>query len=437
MEVRVRFAPSPTGNPHVGNIRTALFDFLFARHHQGVFILRIEDTDQKRNAPESYQAIIDSLRWLGLTWDEGPVSQSERLEIYQKHAQLLIEKGNAYKSEGAIYFKTKKEGQTSWTDLINNKKIEFDNKTQEDFVVLKSDGRPTYHLASVTDDHLMKITHVTRGEDWISSTPKHLMLYEAFSWQPPQFAHFPNILATDRSKLSKRHGAIGILDFKKDGFLPEALINYLALLGWTPPVDKEILSLEEMITQFDLKDVNPSPAIFDIKKLEWLNGEYIRKMSNEELAKKLQEYLVDSPRYAGEAGHPAKGKIAPIVPLIKERIKKLSDFIPLTDFLFEKPEYEKDIFLKVVGKEREKDLTSFIEKVLKTMESLKKPWQAEEFEKEFRLLAEKLKLSTGQMFQLVRACISGQTVTPPLFESIKILGEDETLERVKWILNNL
>lgn len=426
MQVKVRFAPSPTGNPHVGNMRTALFTFLFARKTGGKFILRIEDTDKKREVPESNQAILESLSWLGFKVDEGPILQSERILLYQEHAQKLLNQGLAYQSNGAVYFKTQKEGKTGWTDIIGRKKIEFENKLEDDFVLIKSDGWPTYHLASVVDDYLMGITHVTRGEDWISSTPKHIMLYRSFGWPLPQFTHFPNILASDRSKLSKRHGAIGILDFKKEGYLPQALVNFLVLLGWTPASGREILSLGEMIAEFDLKDINPAPAIFDIQKLEWMNGEYIRMMLDEELTGSLQEFLVD---------HPKKDQIAPVVPLIKERIKKLSDFIPLTDFLWEKPEYDKSQFQKLTEGHPERSEGSNLEKILgeilDRMEKLERPWQADTFEQTFRKLADEFRLPAGQIFQLIRVAISGQTITPPLFESIKILGEDETVIRIK------
>ncbi len=444
--IRVRFAPSPTGNPHVGNIRTALFDFLFAKSQNGKFILRVEDTDKKREVRESYEAIYESLKWLKLNWDEGPILQSERLSFYKEHAKKLVDKDLSYEQDEAIYFKTPKSGKTSWIDLVGNKKIEFDNSIQEDFVILKSDGFPTYHLASVVDDHLMDISHVLRGEDWISSTPKHIMLYQAFGWALPQFGHFPNILATDRSKLSKRHGSIGVLDFKKDGFLPEALVNFLALLGWMPPQAKELLSLEEMTSLFKIKDINSSAAVFDLTKLEWMNGEYIRAMSDKELTQRLQEFLVDSPRYADEAGHPNKEKIAPVVPLIKERIKKLSDFVPLTDFLFEKPEYKKDVFKKILVRhsehirfaqcklrEESQDLKSIMRGILETLEKMKRPWSPDDFEKRFRQFGEEHGLSATQTFQLIRVAISGQTVTPPLFESIKILGEEETMVRLRAV----
>lgn len=422
--VIVRFPPSPTGNLHVGSIRTALHNFLFAHKHQGKLILRIEDTDKKREVKEAYQAIYDSLKWLELLWDEGPILQSDRLDIYKEHEQMLLDKGLAYQQDGATYFKTAKKGQTKWVDLIGQKEISFDNGIIEDFVIYKSDGFPVYHFANVIDDHLMNITHVIRGEDLLSSTPKQLMLYSAFGWKAPEFAHIPVILATDRSKLSKRHGAVGILDFKKEGFLPEAMLNYLALLGWTPPSGREILSLKEMIEEFDLSDINTSSAIFDLQKLEWMNGAYIRVMSDEELEQRLDQFLVD---------HPAKGKLKPLIPLVKTRIKKLSDFIPLTYFFFTKPEYEMQIFTKL----KIEDLNEALTKSLETLQNLRRPFEAAEFERTFKKLSADLKLSNTQMFQLIRVAISGQLVTPPLFESIKILGEDEVIKRVQEALHIL
>lgn len=421
MRVRVRFAPSPTGNPHVGNIRTALFTYLFARKNNGRFILRIEDTDKTREVEGSSKVMEESLKWLELDFDEGPIFQSRRLDIYKEHADKLLNVGIAYKKDGAIYFKVQTNGKTSWIDLVGNKEIVFANSTQEDFVILKSDGFPTYHLASVVDDHLMDITHVTRGEDWVSSTPKHIMLFQSFNWQLPQFAHFPNILASDRSKLSKRHGAVGVLDFKKDGYLPDALTNFLALLGWTPPSGREIISLEEMIAEFDLKDINVAPAVFNIQKLEWMNGEYIRSMSSDELTRRLQEFLVD---------HPAKEKIAPVVPLIKERIKKLSDFIPLTYFIWEKPEYDLEVFAKV----KIDNKVEVLSRILEQLQKLIKPWEKEEFEHALTELAGVLQIQNMDFFQLIRVSVSGQLVTPPLFETMKIISEDGSISRIKEVI---
>lgn len=429
--VRVRLAPSPTGSPHIGTAWQALFDFVFAKKNQGKFILRIEDTDRARYVAQSEQEIIDTLNWLGFEYDE-IYKQSERLDIYRKYSQELLDKGLAYKDEGAIRFKTEKIGQTSWTDLVGGKQITFPNNTQEDFVIIKSDEYPTYNFANVVDDHLMEITHVIRGNEFISSTPKHLMLYQSFGWAPPQFAHLPVLVGSDRSKLSKRHGAIGALEFKKMGYLKEALINFLALLGWSHPKAQEFFSLDEMIDLFDFADFNPSSAYFDITKLDWINGEYIRRMSDEELEKRLDEYLVD---------HPSKSKLAPLIPLVKERIKKLSDFVPLTYFFFTSPEYDMEVFKKLLSRHPEADsaegsidLRSILEKMLEAMQNLQKPWDAKVFENTFRKLAEELGISVTQMFQLIRVAISGQLVTPPLFESVKILGEEETIKRVKEAL---
>lgn len=418
--VRVRIAPSPTGSPHIGTAWQALFDFVFAKKNQGKFILRIEDTDQARYVAESEQEILDTLKWLGFDYDE-TYKQSERLDIYKKYSTELLDKGLAYEDEGAIRFKTEKIGETSWIDLVGEKQITFPNNTQEDFVIIKSDGYPTYNLANVLDDHLMEVTHVIRGNEFISSTPKHLMLYQAFGWKAPQFAHLPVLVGADRSKLSKRHGAKGALEFKRMGYLKEALINFLALLGWSHPEGKEIFTLDEMIKLFDFKDINPSSAYFDVVKLDWINGEYIRRMSDEELEKRVDEYLVD---------HPAKGKLKPLIPLVKERIKKLSDFIPLTSFFFASLEYDMEVFKKL----KIEKLNEAVSKILETLQKMQTPFTSDIFEKTFRKLSEELGISVTQMFQLIRVSISGQLVTPPLFESIKILGDEETVIRVKKAL---
>ena len=287
--VRVRFAPSPTGTPHIGNTRTALFNYLFARHNNGKFIIRIEDTDQVRIVPGSKEIIYEILNWLGLEFDEEYL-QSERKKIYKQHIDQLVKKGLAYEDEGAVRFKIPTQKEISWTDAVGAKKISFKTDIIEDFVILKSDGFPTYHLASVVDDHLMEISHVIRGEEWISSTPKHILLYEAFGWKHPIFAHLPVILGPDKSKLSKRHGAKSVLDYRNEGYLKETLLNFMALLGWNPGGEKEIIEIKEMIKLFDFKDVNTSSPIFDIKKLEWVNGEYIRQTQNSKLKTQITDF---------------------------------------------------------------------------------------------------------------------------------------------------
>jgi glutamyl/glutaminyl-tRNA synthetase len=288
--VKVRFAPSPTGIPHIGSTRTALFNYLFAKASDGEFILRIEDTDQKRLFPGAEEAILESLEWLGLKYDGEITHQSERLEIYKKYVQELLGKKLAFEKDGAVWVKVPEEKIFAWVDLVGNKKISFVGKDVDEFVILKSDGFPTYHLANVVDDHAMGITHVLRGEEWISSTPKHLYLYEVFGWTAPKFAHMPVILGPDKTKLSKRHGAKSALDYKKDGYLKEALLNYTALLGWNPGGDKEQMGLDEMAQLFKLEDINTANPIFDIKKLEWLNGVWIRSLSTQEIKNRLADF---------------------------------------------------------------------------------------------------------------------------------------------------
>jgi glutamyl-tRNA synthetase len=343
--VRVRYAPSPTGMPHVGNIRTALFNWVFARHHGGKFIVRIEDTDRARFVEGSEQAILHSLRWLGLDWDEGPevggphapYYQSQRLEIYQRIAHQLVEEGKAYKcfctpeeleqmraqqrAQGAaatmydrrcrkltpaevkaredaglpyvIRFKMPLEGTAEYDDLIHGRTV-FQNKLTDDFVMLKSDGFPTYHLANVVDDHLMEVTHVMRGDEWVSSMPRHLNLYRALGWEPPQFAHLPLLLGPDRQKLSKRHGAVEFTDFIRQGYLPEAMFNFLAICGWNPGDDREILSREEIIQLFSIERISDNPFVFDHDKLLWMNGYYLRHLPKERLVELCLPYLQEA-----------------------------------------------------------------------------------------------------------------------------------------------
>ena len=286
--VRVRFAPSPTGIPHIGNTRTALFNYLFAKANKGEFILRIEDTDRKRIVKGAEEAILEILDWLSINYDGKVLRQSKRLEIYKEYAKELLNKKIAYEKENAVWVKVSQDKIFSWIDLVGNKKISFSGKDQEDFVILKSDGFPTYHLANVVDDHLMEITHVIRGEEWISSTPKHIHLYQSFGWEMPQFAHLSVILGPDKAKLSKRHGAKSALDYRNEGFLKEALLNYMALLGWNPGGDKEVMTMDEMIQLFKLKDINTANPIFDFPKLEWLNGVWIRTIASDKIKNKKE-----------------------------------------------------------------------------------------------------------------------------------------------------
>lgn len=337
--VKVRFAPSPTGILHVGGIRTALFNYFFAKANDGVFVLRNEDTDQSRKVEGSLEQTLSSLKWLGVEWSE-LVIQSERLSDYGRYANELVEKGFAKKEDGAIRFITPNNGETSWTDAIGNKNIQFENSEIEDFIILKKDGYPTYHLANVIDDYSMQITHVIRGEDWIPSAPKHLMLYKAFGWTPPIFAHVPNVLGDDKKKLSKRRGAKSVLDFKDEGYLPEALLNYLMLLGWSPKNDREILSLDEISKEFKLENINSAPAIFSQTKLDWINGEYIRSLSDDELFKKVLEFDDSVLEYDQEI---VRKMIVPA----KTRMKTLLDFKTLAKPFFEPVEIRDELRIEL------------------------------------------------------------------------------------------
>lgn len=316
--IKVRFAPSPTGIPHIGGTRTALFNFLFAKSQNGEFMLRIEDTDQKRLVKGSEKAILEILKWLEIKPLGEVIFQSKRLDIYKKHVNELTEKKIAYEKDGAIWVNIPDEKTFEWVDLVGNKKISFKGKDVEDFVILKSDGFPTYHLANVIDDHLTGITHVLRGEEWTSSTPKHLYLYQSFGWEAPHFAHLPVILGIDHTKLSKRHGAESALDFRDKGFLKEAVLNYMAFLGWNPGGDKEIMSVDEMIKLFKLEKINTANPIFDITKFEWLNGVWIRSLSEKELANRLLEF---DPKISSDIPNFEK-----YIPLARTRMKTLLDF---------------------------------------------------------------------------------------------------------------
>ncbi len=407
--VRVRIAPSPTGIPHIGNTRTALFNYLFAKRNNGVFLLRIEDTDRARLVPESEAAIREILTWLGLVWDE-EYKQSERLDIYKEHAKILQEKNLAYTDSNALRFKMPKAGLTSWADAIGKKEISFENKTQEDFIIIKSDGYPTYNFANVIDDHLMNISHVIRGDEFISSTPKHIQLYKAFDWDLPVFAHLPVILGPDKTKLSKRHGAKSALDYREEGYLKEALLNYMVLLGWSPGGDKEIMPLEEMISLFDLGQVNTAGPIFDIKKLEWMNGEYIRKAQSSKLKAQI---LAQSSKLKNEDNT----LIDQLIPLAQTRMTTLNDFEVLTRHFFQEPE--------VVASEEEK----LIAKELISQFSEMEQWNNEAILAILKQVMQQEKIRMPILYKILTGNPSGL----PLPQSLEILGKEKTLNRLKNI----
>jgi len=482
--VRVRYAPSPTGYPHVGNIRTALFNWLFARHHGGSFIVRIEDTDVTRKVKGAVKAILDSLRWLGLDWDEGPevggkygpYVQSERLELYKEAAERLVSQGDAYycfcsperlaemraeqvrrkqppgydrhcrnlsrekraqkEAEGItpiVRFKTPLEGQTKFNDLIRGEVV-FDNTTIDDFVLLKSDGYPTYHLANVVDDHLMEISHVLRAEEWLSSTPRHLLLYRALGFAPPQFAHLPMILGTDRSKLSKRHGAVSITEYREQGYLPEAMVNFLALLGWSLDDRTEILSRQQLIDNFSLERISRTAAIFNRDKLNWMNGVYIRNLTADEFFEAVQPYLMMDIA-AGEALISSEKYVRDILPLVQERARTLADVTELTQFFFiDELDYEPGL---LIGEKMSHESAVGALKAAQPRLSQLAAFDAESLEGVLRPLAAELELKTGQLFGMLRVAVTGRTAAPPLFQTMAVLGKERCLRRIEAALARL
>jgi len=476
--VRVRFAPSPTGQPHVGAMRTALFDWLLARRTGGKFIVRIEDTDQARFEEGSLQGILDGLRWLGLDWDEGPevggphapYIQSQRRDLYQQAARRLVESGAAYecnctperlesmrerqraerKAPGydghcrdkspeqraearaagrpiVVRMRVPGHGEVTVHDYIRGP-ITFEWSRLSDFVILKSDGLPTYHLAHLVDDHEMGITHVLRGEEWIASSPRHTLIYDALGWTPPVFVHLPLLLGKDRSKLSKRHGAASILEYRDAGYLPEAVINFLSLLGWSPGDDTEMMSADEIISRFSLDGVNESPAVFDPEKLQWMNGVYIRQMPAGDLAERLLPVLErELPASVQRPLDP--DYVRSLTPLIHERLKLLSEAPDLLEFFYVDPPAPapEDMVQKRMDRASTADALAA---ALEVVESFKS-FEPEPLEAEFRTLAEKLSLKPGQLFGSIRVAITGRRVAPPLFDTMAALGRPRCAGRIR------
>jgi len=497
--IRTRFAPSPTGYVHIGNFRTALFSYLFAKHSGGKFILRIEDTDRTRLVEGAVENLLRVIKQLGISPDEGfyldesgkvkekgeygPYLQSERLHLYQKHALELVEKGKAYycfcdekrleevrkeqmalkkppmydrrcrnlskeqieaetercRTEGrnpVIRFAMPLEGQTIVHDLIYGD-INYENRVLDDQVIIKSDGFPTYHLAVVVDDHYMKISHVTRSEEWIPSTPKHILLYQAFGWEPPHFAHFPLLLNPDKSKLSKRQGDVAVEDFLAKGYLKEALINFVAFLGWNPKTDQEIFTLDDLIAQFDLSKVNKAGAIFDINKLDWMNGLYIRSKSDEELADLLVPYWkragVDTDRFKKEY-------LIAITALEKERLKKLSEIGERTAYFFRRPDYDAEMLVwrKADAADAKNKLSAVLDLLGGTEED---KFNKNDLETLLKGFIEKSGFDTGSVLWPLRVALTGAKASPPPFDVAATLalglGKNEILERVKDAIDKL
>jgi glutamyl-tRNA synthetase len=476
---RVRFAPSPTGFVHVGSLRTALYNYLFARHTGGVNILRVEDTDQTRYVEGAVENLLRTMEWVGITFDEGPVhggecgpyTQSERTDIYRKYADELVANGKAYpcfcsaerlgrvrkemqaagqppmydrhcRNLSADEVKAKIDagekhvirlrvplGETiTFTDLIRDD-VSFESKTIDDQVLLKSDGFPTYHLANVVDDKLMKITHVIRGEEWLSSTPKHVLLYRAFGWEAdmPTFAHLPLLLNPDRSKLSKRQGDVAVEDFKTQGYLPQALVNFVALLGWNPSDTQEIYSIEELIASFDLAKVNKAGAVFGREKLDWMNAEYIRKMSVEELFP-IVKPLADARGYTVSDDYLKK-----VIKLMQERVRTVTDFVDFSSYFFKAPtEFDE----KSKAKNWTADAVERLSELLPKFTALE-DWSHTNIEQVVRTYAEAKGISAGKLIHPIRLAVSGVGMGPSLFELLETIGKQEVLGRIDYAIKNV
>ncbi len=468
--VRTRIAPSPTGDPHVGTAYVALFNYAFARQNEGSFILRIEDTDRGRSTSESEAMILEALSWLGLEWDEGPdvggphgpYRQSERTEIYREHVERLVNAGAAYPcfctrerldalraeqkaakqqlgydrhcraldSEDArrrvdagephvIRLAMPTSGETVADDLLRGE-ISIANAQVDDQVLLKSDGHPTYHLANVVDDHLMEITHVIRAEEWISSLPKHIRLYEAFGWAPPVFCHLPLLRNADRSKISKRKNPVSLDHYRQAGILPEALLNYLALMGWTMPDERDQFTLAEFIGDFRLDDISLGGPVFDLEKLRWLNGKYIRNLSLGDFLERLR------------GGVLSDDYLLRVLPLVQERVDTLADFVPYAEFFFVGDvKYDPAALPKLVAKNHTAPQTAKAFRLLleNHLDQILE-WDAENIEGAMRGFCDENDWLPKELFMPVRVALTGRTATPPLFETMEVLGK----ARCRWRL---
>ncbi|MEW6481693.1 MAG: glutamate--tRNA ligase [bacterium] len=459
--MKTRFAPAPTGYLHLGGARTALFSWLYARKNKGKFVLRIEDTDIKREKEDAVSGILEGLKWLGIDWDEGPYFQSKRLNIYQEYANILLKKQKAYycfctkreleirryeaaklglppgydgkcrsltREERSILEKKRKPSirflvpdcKIVFSDLIRGE-LEFDSKTISDFIILRSDGIPTYNFACVIDDSLMEITDVIRGEDHISNTPKQILLYNALGFKIPQFAHLPLIFGPDKTPLSKRHGAMDVLSYRERGFLPNAMINYISLLGFSTEDSKQIMSKDELISLFSFVRVQKGGAIFDLNKLLWMNGEYIRKEDRQKLIELSLDIFKGKDReWQGE-----------VIELFRERIKTISDLKKEADFLLE-DEIE-------IDKKAEEDFLKkdgVLNNLKATLNALKnlEPFTKETTEKTLRELALNLNVKTKEIFHPLRVVVTGRSVSPPLFDTLSLLGKKLVLKRLNFAI---
>lgn len=479
--VRVRFAPSPTGYLHIGGLRTALYNYLFAKHNDGKFVLRIEDTDRNRFVEGAVDSLIKTLDWVGLKYDEGPdgegeygpYMQSQRLEIYNYHAEILLKSGKAYRcfctpdrlqelreqqqrqklpqakydkhclslssddiknkldsgTPFVIRLNVPSDQKVTFTDLIREH-VEFDTSNIDDQVLIKSDGFPTYHLANVVDDHLMKITHVIRGEEWLSSTPKHILLYDFFGWEKPEFAHLPLLLNPDRSKLSKRQGDVAVEDYQSKGYLKEALLNFVSLLGWNAGDDKEFYYLSELIEKFSLDRVNKSGAVFDQQKLNWLNAEHLRSKSDLELLEMLKSEIHKS-EYKNDDY--SDNYLLKVIEAMKERVSFVSEFLTSAPYFFKAPEnYEEDI----VRKRWTPQSAEILSELALVYESLDNPAK-DDYENGLKSLAELKQIGIGKIIHPLRLAVSGMGNGPGVYDIVNIIGHTQTIKRIRKAVETL
>jgi glutamyl-tRNA synthetase len=495
-EVRVRFSPSPTGSLHIGGAKTAMYDYLFAKGQaarqgiKGTFILRIEDTDQKRYVEGAVDGLIGGLRWLGLDWDEGPDAggdygpyvQSERTAIYQDAADWLLERGLAYRcfcsperlaqvradlqarglppgydrhcrnlpqdevdarvaagETSVVRFRMPLDGETRFDDLLRGK-IVYQNSTLEDLVLLKSDGFPTYHLANVVDDHAMEITHIFRGPEWIPTAPLHIQLYQAFEWEPPVLIHVPQILAPTGGKLSKRHGAASLIDFQERGYLPEALLNYLALLGWSLDGEREIFSMADLLEHFTVERMSASPSTFNREKLDWLNQQWINHhITVEDLAVRCLPFLIDAgtiePGPADES-HPRFKHVRDAAGLLKDRIRLLTEAPDLMSYFLNDPLPEYDAALLVPKKTEPAEAKRLLEAVAGVLPEVDLD-DHDGTENRFRALADELGVKAGQLFMPIRVAATGRTQSPGLFDTLRVIGKDRVSARIAQAIAKL
>lgn len=476
-QIRVRFAPSPTGHLHIGGARTALYNWLFAKKNKGKFILRIEDTDIERSTAQSINAIIDGLKWLGLHWDEGPdiggefgpYLQSKRLDIYRKYAEKLLNENRAYrcfctpeeidqKREKArrekkpyrydgkcknftqaeiekklkesrhftIRLKIEQDEEISFTDIIRGE-IRFHTSNLDEFIIMRSDGFPVYNFAVVIDDALMKINYVIRGDDHISNTPRQILLYKSLGFPVPQFAHLPMILGEDKTRLSKRHGATAVQQFREMGYLPEAMINYLVRLGWGYDDTQEIFTIDELIEKFSLERVGKNPAVFNFKKLEWINGYYIQNLSSEDRTKKCIPFLIEAGLITKEESSTRFDYIKKIVEITGARLKLLSDITFYTDFFFkEKVEFSEDAINKTIKKF---DLIPIYNRIIQELKQSE--WKRESLINALENISREVDIKRKDFFQSIRVALTGKLISPDLIDIMLVIGKEKTLKRIE------